>query len=145
MLRADAEMRCLSRDVIPVLRDVERREQERRDEQGRELERREDLSPERSAAIAYLEVLWVEAEQRALATEAAFEEAARGRATGDDEGLSGKAQRLHEAVARLRDGTARRVEPQLVAEANARMRLSRVAAAAPSDASAAPDASTALR
>lgn len=103
MLRADAEMRCLSRDVVPMLREVEDRDRLHDDELG--------------AAISYLEVLWIEARRRADATEAAFAEATTALCDGaaaDDE-LCSKASRFHDAVATLRATVTRRISPLLVA------------------------------
>ena len=57
LLRAHAEQRWLSHEVLPVLRQLEQR----------------DCLPEEQlgAALAYLEVLWIEASQRAAETDAA--------------------------------------------------------------------------
>src|SRR2546423_1828532 len=60
LLRAHAEQRWLSHEVLPVLRQLEQR----------------DCLPEEQlgAALAYLEVLWIEASQRAAETDAAYSE-----------------------------------------------------------------------
>ena len=58
LLRAHAEQRWLSLEVGPVLR---------------QLQRRDELPEEQlGAALAYLEVLWIEAAQRAAETDAAY-------------------------------------------------------------------------
>ena len=97
MLRADAEMRCLSRQVIPALCEAERTEGVRDDALG--------------AAIAYLEVLWMEAQGRASATEAAFAEAigSASAAGSSADDLCGKAQRFHTAVSMLRKTVTERI------------------------------------
>ena len=110
LLRAYAEQRWLSLEVNPVLRQLQQR----------------DFLPEEQlgAALAYLEVLWIEASQRAAETDAAFaeldawERAARNggappqpstsRADGDRT-LPSNARRYHVAVLTLRDVIARQV------------------------------------
>lgn len=96
LLRADAEQRWLHREVIPVLRQIETREQLPD----------EDVE----AALAYLEATWSQAELRAKATDAAH-----GRLSGDrDEengSLAGPAHRYHAAVRVLRRIVAERVAP----------------------------------
>ena len=58
LLRAHAEQRWLSLEVGPVLR---------------QLQQRDELPEEQlGAALAYLEVLWIEAAQRAAETDAAY-------------------------------------------------------------------------
>lgn len=93
LLRAHAESRWLSNQLAPVLR---------------EIERRETISDQQLAtALAYLEVLWIEACSRARETESARVELdALG---SSDLALCEKAQRYHAAVRRLRDGVERRV------------------------------------
>src|SRR6202167_6861162 len=60
LLRAHAEQRWLSHEVGPVLR---------------QLRQRDGLPEEQlGAAFAYLEVLWIEASQRAAETDAAYAE-----------------------------------------------------------------------
>lgn len=60
LLRAHAEQRWLSLEVGPVLR---------------QLRQRDSLPEEQlSAALAYLEVLWIDASQRAAETDAAYAE-----------------------------------------------------------------------
>jgi hypothetical protein len=92
LLRAHAEQRWLSREVIPVIRQVESHER-----------LPEEQLP---AAIAYLEVIWAEAMSRARETEAA-------RCRLDELSLPGqplpdKARRCHSAVRALREVVARR-------------------------------------
>lgn len=93
LLRAHAEARWLSNELAPVLREVERRD---------------GISDEQLAtALAYLEVLWIEACSRARETESARVELdALG---SSDRELFDKAERYHAAVRRLRDGVERRV------------------------------------
>jgi hypothetical protein len=97
LLRADAEMRCLSREVLPSLRELERAGDSGVDAPG--------------VASAYLEVLWIEAQERASATEAAFADAvgsADASAASPDDLLE-EAERLHTAVSMLRKTVTRRI------------------------------------
>ena len=110
LLRAHAEQRWLSLELSPVLR---------------QLQQRDSLPEEQlGAALAYLEVLWIEASQRAAETDAAYatlmacERTAETDATGtlpdaaiDDGGwtLPSKARRYHAAVQTLRDVLGRHV------------------------------------
>ena len=97
LLRAHAESRWLSNELTPVLREIEQRETIADQQLG--------------AALAYLEVLWIEAGARARETEAARVELdALG---GGDQSLAQKARRYHAAVRRLRDAVERRVDAQL--------------------------------
>ncbi|HEY2718117.1 MAG TPA: hypothetical protein VGI52_00700 [Solirubrobacteraceae bacterium] len=93
LLRAHAESRWLSNELTPVLREVERRD---------------EISEEQVAtALAYLEVLWIEACARARETESARVELD---ALGSfDQPLVEKAHRYHAAVRRLRDTLELRV------------------------------------
>lgn len=102
LLRAHAEARWLSNQLAPVLR---------------EIELRAAISEQQVAtALAYLEVLWIEACSRARETESASVELdALG---SSDRELYDKAQRYHVAVRRLRDGVERRVA-RLLAVPNA--------------------------
>ena len=116
LLRAHAEQRWLSMEVGPVLR---------------QLRQRDELPEEQlGAALAYLEVLWIEASQRAAETDAAYaefeasERAARtaaARAEPDasrDSGgwtLPSKARRYRVAVLTLRDVFGRQVAALLAA------------------------------
>ncbi len=97
LLRAHAESRWLSNELAPVLREIEQREAIAEQQLG--------------AALAYLEVLWIEACARARETEAARVELdALG---GGDQSLAEKARRYHAAVRRLRDSMERRVTSEL--------------------------------
>jgi hypothetical protein len=120
LLRAHAEQRWLSQEVGPVLR---------------QLRRRDELPEEQlGAALAYLEVLWIEASQRAAETDAAYaefeasERAARAEAAaaepdaspggGGSSGgwtLPSKARRYRVAVLTLRDVFGRQVAALLAA------------------------------
>jgi hypothetical protein len=101
LLRAHAEQRWLNLEVGPVLRQLQRR----------------DCLPEEQlgAALAYLEVLWIEASQRAAETEAAYaqlEVCEQRPDTPPDSGgstLPSKARRFHAAVQTLRDVLGRQV------------------------------------
>jgi|HubBroStandDraft_2_1064218.scaffolds.fasta_scaffold99976_2 hypothetical protein len=103
LLRAHAEQRWLSHEVVPVVR---------------ELQHRDSLPEEQlGAALAYLEVIWLEAARRAAETDATFAELdatvpAEERAC--DRALPGKAQRYHTAVRTLREIVGRHVT-QLIA------------------------------
>jgi hypothetical protein len=97
LLRAHAESRWLSNELTPVLREIEQRETISEQQLG--------------AALAYLEVLWIEACARARETEAARVELdALG---GGEQSLPEKARRYHAAVRRLRDAAELRVNAQL--------------------------------
>jgi len=100
LLRAYAEQRWLSREVIPVIRQLETPE----------------LLPEEQygAAMAYMEVIWLEAQQRAQETDSAY--AALIGPSGSDCPLSEKARRYHQTVYHLREVVARRVEPLMAAD-----------------------------
>jgi hypothetical protein len=93
LLRAHGESRWLSNELAPVLREVEQRESISDQQLG--------------TALAYLEVLWIEACARARETESARVELD---AFGSyDAALSEKAHRYHAAVRRLRDTIELRV------------------------------------
>jgi hypothetical protein len=102
MLRAHAELRCLSREVIPVLREVETRDELPEEQLG--------------AAMAYLEVIWIEARRRAAETDCAH----RGLAVpsppsfaeeraGSQSELHDRACRYYDAVKALREAVSRRI------------------------------------
>jgi hypothetical protein len=93
LLRAHAEQRLLSREVIPVLRQIETRER-----------LPEDQLP---AALAYLEVIWAEASQRAHTTERARQRLDE--LAGYEQPLHARACRYHALLLILRDTVARRV------------------------------------
>jgi hypothetical protein len=94
LLRVHGEQRWLVSKVIPLLR---------------QLEQPDGVEPdERGAAIAYLEVLWLEAGLRAAETDAAAERLdARSRANPTM--LDERAARYHATVRRLRQAVDRRV------------------------------------
>jgi hypothetical protein len=94
ILRAHCERLWLTSEVVPLLRQLEQREAMAEDEVG--------------AAIAYLEVLWIDARQRALETDAA--RVALDEADAElDRVLCEKARRYDAAVRRLRRAVASRV------------------------------------
>jgi hypothetical protein len=99
LLRAHAESRWLSNQLVPVLHEIEQRDTV----DDRQL----------ATALAYLEVLWLEACARARETESARVELdALG---SSDRALCEKAKRYHVAVRRLRDGVEARVAHLLAA------------------------------
>lgn len=94
LLRAYAEQRWLSREVVPVLR---------------QLEEPDELPEEQlGAALAYLEVIWIEALRHAAETDAAFAELDY-EPSKQGEALPSKARRYHTAVRFLREAVARHV------------------------------------
>ncbi len=103
LLRAHAEQRWLSLEVSPVLRQLQD----------------PDCLPEEQlgAALAYLEVLWIEASHRAAETDAAhaqLEASERAATTAASRGdgvrtLPSKARRYHASVLALRNTLARHV------------------------------------
>jgi hypothetical protein len=101
LLRAHGEQLWLDSKVIPVIRQLEQRDALPEDQLG--------------AALAYLEVLWIEARTRAAETDAAY--AAFGPASADaDASLHEKAHRYHAALRRLRTSLANRVERLLATD-----------------------------
>lgn len=115
LLRAHAEQRWLSREVVPVLR---------------QLETPDELPDEQlGAALAYLEVTWLEAGQLAAETDAALatleqdanpeEDAALEHDANLDSTLPTKARRYHAAVVFLREAIGRHVN-RLIATATLR-------------------------
>jgi hypothetical protein len=93
ILRAHGEQRWLISEVIPTVRQLEQQGAIDEDQIG--------------AALAYLEVLWLDACQRAAETDAAREQLDRDAPA--DQILFQKARRYHTAVRRLRAVVARRV------------------------------------
>ena len=94
ILRAHGEQLWLTSEVVPIVRQLERGDVVREDHLG--------------AALAYLEVIWVDACQRAVETDmarAALDSAGASR----DLVLCEKARRYHAAVRRLRTAVGRRV------------------------------------
>ncbi|HEV3319548.1 MAG TPA: hypothetical protein VG053_07450 [Solirubrobacteraceae bacterium] len=103
LLRAYAEQRWLSREVVPVLR---------------QLQSTDELPEEQlGAALAYLEVTWLEAARHATETEAAFA-ALEETAPDTEEALPSKARRYHVAVRFLREAVARHVDAFIAAPCN---------------------------
>ncbi len=106
LLRAYAEQRWLSREVVTVLR---------------QLETPDELPDEQlGAALAYLEVVWIEALRHSAETDAAF--AALDQELGDQEltgqALPSTARRYHSAVIALREAVARHVTKLLAGPAD---------------------------
>lgn len=95
MLRVDAEQRWLSREVIPVLRQLRDPAAELPEEQL-------------GAALAYLEVIWLEARRLAAETDVAFGELERAHMDAA-ETLPSKARDYHAAVRALREAAERNV------------------------------------
>jgi hypothetical protein len=93
LLRAHAERRWLSREVIPVVRQIETSE---------------DLPDEQlPAAVAYLEVIWAEAIDRAEETDA--ERRRLDERDPPEQPLLTRAHRYHLVVRDLREAVSRRV------------------------------------
>jgi hypothetical protein len=93
LLRAHAERRWLSREVIPVVRQIETSE---------------GLPDEQlPAALAYLEVIWAEALGRARETDA--ERRRLDEREAAEQPLLARARRYHAVVRDLRETVARRV------------------------------------
>jgi hypothetical protein len=105
LLRSHAEQRWLSREVVAVLRQVERPTQLPEDQHD--------------AAIAYLEVMWLEAKLYANETDAAYDNLDFDDARADDECLYHKALRYYSAARVLREVVFRRVAPFLAAASSA--------------------------
>jgi hypothetical protein len=102
LLRAYAEQRWLSREVVPVLR---------------QLQTPDELPEEQlGAALAYLEVTWLEASRHAAETDAAF--AALEDTRDAEEALPSKARRYHAAVHFLREAVGRHVNAFIAAPCN---------------------------
>jgi hypothetical protein len=94
ILRAHCEQLWLSSEVVPIVRQLEQRGGIAEDQVG--------------AALAYLEVIWIDACQRAAETDAARAELERA-GVERDRVLCEKARRYHAAVRRLRVAVASRV------------------------------------
>jgi hypothetical protein len=99
LLRTHGEQRWLIYELVPVVRQLERRDSLPDDQLG--------------AALAYLEVLWIEARHRAFETDAAHAELEP--PGGGEVSLHEKARRYYAAVRRLRYALARRVHRLLAA------------------------------
>jgi hypothetical protein len=94
LLRAHAEARWLSAEVVPVLRELER----------------DDLPAEQlGAALAYLEVLGIDARGRAAETDAARADLDAIAPPGQH-AINSDARRYHAAVRRLRTTIYRRLD-----------------------------------
>ncbi len=105
LLRAHAERRWLSREVIPVLRQIETSE---------------GLPDEQlPAAVAYLEVIWEEALSRARDTDA--ERHRLDERSPVEQPLLAKAHRYHATVRSLREAVARRVARLLTGSPSSRV------------------------
>jgi hypothetical protein len=103
LLRAYAEQRWLSREVVPVLR---------------QLQTPDELPEEQlGAALAYLEVTWLEASRHAAETDAALAHLETTRLAGE-EALPSKARRYHAAVRSLREAVGRHVDAFIAAPCN---------------------------
>jgi hypothetical protein len=94
LLRVHAEQRWLASKVVPILRQLEPPGSIAEEDAG--------------AALAYLEVLWLEAGLRASETDAAYAKLEQG-AEASSQIISEKARRYHAAVRRLRETIGRRV------------------------------------
>jgi hypothetical protein len=94
LLRAHGEQRWLVSKVVPIVRQLEQPGLVPEDQVG--------------AALAYLEVLWLDACNRACETDAAHAELKRSDSEGDRI-LHEKARRYYAAVRRLRSAVGRRV------------------------------------
>jgi hypothetical protein len=100
LLRAHAEQSWLSHELVPLLR---------------ELEHPDSLPQDQlPAALAYLEVLWVEASQRAAETDAAHDDLNAIDIAGA-RSLSNLARGYHAAVRTLRDSVSKQVDRLLAA------------------------------
>ncbi|HXW58889.1 MAG TPA: hypothetical protein VEJ23_05365 [Solirubrobacteraceae bacterium] len=99
LLRAHAEHRWLTREVEPLLRDLE--------------DGSRPPDHERATALAYLEALWIEACRRALQSDRALA-ALPGRGA-DAGGLDEQARRYHGAVRALRLSLVERVAALIAA------------------------------
>jgi hypothetical protein len=94
ILRAHGEQHWLISEVVPTVRQLEQEDAIAEDQVG--------------AALAYLEVLWLDACSRAVETDAAREQLERECTLGDPV-LYEKARRYHAAVRRLRAAVGARV------------------------------------
>jgi hypothetical protein len=92
LLRVHAEQRWLSREVLPVLRQLQMPEEIPEEQLG--------------AALAYLEVIWLEAVRLAAETDAAFADLDDAAPSDSAETLPSKARGYHAAVGTLRETVA---------------------------------------
>ncbi|HMD51332.1 MAG TPA: hypothetical protein VKG62_01360 [Solirubrobacteraceae bacterium] len=100
LLRAHGEQRWLTSELLPLLRQLE---------PPRTIPE-EDLG----AALAYLEVLWIEASRRAVETEAAFTELLVYDANGD-RFMHAEARQYNASVRAMREAIARQVRHLIAA------------------------------
>jgi hypothetical protein len=100
LLRSHAEQSWLTHEMVPLLRELEHPDSLPEDQLG--------------AALAYLEVLWVEASQRAAETEAAKDDLNAIDLAGV-RSLSNLARGYHAAVCTLRNSVAQEVAQLLAA------------------------------
>jgi len=103
LLRADAEQHWLCLEVLPVLCQLETREHLPEEQLG--------------AALAYLEVIWVEALRRAKETNATHSKLDTDACAGELT-LSDKARSYHAAVRALFEAVAERVSSQIATSAH---------------------------
>jgi hypothetical protein len=92
MLRAHAEQRWLTREVVPVLRQLQEPDELPQEQLG--------------AAYAYLEVIWLEARRLAAETDAAFADLDDVLIPGAEQALPSRARRYHATVHSLRETVA---------------------------------------
>jgi hypothetical protein len=104
LLRAHAEQHWLSREVVPVVRQIETHEHL--------------PSEQLPAALAYLEVIWAEAACRAGDTDGACTRLDLSLPAANQE-LCAKARRYRATVVVLREAVGNRVAPLLAAPASA--------------------------
>jgi len=97
LLRAHGEQRWLTSELLPVLREIETPGSIPEDQLG--------------AALAYLELLWLDAGRRARETDACAQLHQEG--VEHDQVLYEKARRYHAAVRRLRAAIAQRVSDRI--------------------------------
>jgi hypothetical protein len=121
LLRAHAEARWLSHEVLPVLR---------------ELEQSDPPLPaeELDATLAYLAILWIEAIQRGSETDTAYAE--HKLATSGDHDLSSRARGYREAVLTLRESLGPRVSGLIAVPTDAAAPAVTAASAVAADAAA---------
>jgi hypothetical protein len=106
LLRSHAEQSWLTHEMVPLLRELEHPDSLPEDQLG--------------AALAYLEVLWIEASQRGAETDAAYTQLEACETCPDDGGgtLPSKARRYHAAVRTLREVLGRQVATLIAAPPN---------------------------
>ena len=94
LLRSYAEQLWLARQVVPVLQQLEQGDAIPEDQLG--------------AALAYLELLWLDASRRAAETDAAYADLLEHDAAGERL-MHAEARKYHAAVSAMREGVAQRV------------------------------------